>query len=166
MASEQGFLDYPGRFLTLWKAFAADRRSSHVRNMAAWQNDTEWRLAFIDWYQQRLESDTRERFDSKAFVELAPAQREVLLWLGHNHPRGTTWSRMEDAMTRRGHADGAQSVDLLIDHLELVEHYGPFEVKGEGRLRQANNNTPFQVSVFPELFSGGSRKKRRLPAAW
>ena len=96
MASEQGFLRHPARFLTLWSAyggvpkhwhrFASSNRTAKLRDFTLWPDDSAWRRAFLD-DERRLLADPEERFDNAAYVELAPQTREVLLWLARNCPR-------------------------------------------------------------------------------
>ncbi len=102
MASEQGLLQRPGRFLTLWCAFGGVPRNwerfailppGNLADMGAWKSDDAWRMAFLDWHREMLADSPRERFDSKAFIELAEPTRDALLWLARSHPRGTVFSR-------------------------------------------------------------------------
>lgn len=163
MAAEQGFLRHPGRFLTLWTAyggvprhwhrFAADDRFARLREFDPWPDDAAWHRAFIDLERKVLE-DPEERFGSRAFVELAPQQREVLLWLAHNQPGGATLEEVEAGLGRRGDPTVLESLQLLQDHLRLVQLKGQFLVKETGRWRIIDNNTMFQLSVHPGIFDG------------
>ena len=161
MAAEQGFLRHPGRFLTLWTAyggvpkhwhrFADSNRFAKLREFSLWPDDAAWRRAFIDNEREFL-ADPEERFDSRSFVELAPQQREVLLWLAHNRPRGATLEEVEAGLGKRGDPTVLESLELLQDHLGLVQLKGQFLVKGTGRWRIIDNNTMFQISVHPGIF--------------
>ena len=160
MAQEQGFLQYPGRSLTLWTAFGgvpgrwrrfAREEAARLAEMGAWKSDRDWRMAFLDWHRNLLQDSPRERFDNKAYVELAKPAREALLHLAQK-PVGMTLSEFP-AELREKPDDGLQkSLDMLVKHLEMVERYGQFMVKGDPRWRIADNSALFQITVYPELF--------------
>ena len=164
MASEQGFLRHPARFLTLWSAFggvpkhwhrfANSGKTAKLRNFALWPDDSAWRKAFID-NECELLVDPEERFDSSSFVELAPQPSEVLLWLASNCPRGATNQELQDRLDRSGDQAILDALRVLQRHLELVEPKGQFNVKGTGRWRIIDNRTLFQITAFPELFGTG-----------
>ena len=165
MAVEQGFLRYPGRFLTLWSAygslpkhwhrFTTDERFAELREFAAWPDDAAWRRAFID-LERRVLEDPEERFDSRSFVEVTQQQRKVLLWLALNQPSGATLEEVEIGLGRRGDPAVLESLQLLQDHLRLVELKGQFLVKETGRWRIIDNNTMFQLSLHPGIFDSCS----------
>ena len=172
MAEEQRFLRNPGRFLTLWTAFGGIPRkwegfahgfdSVRLRDFAAWPDDRSWRLAFLDWQHRRLEDNPEERFDYRSHIELAEPHREVLLWLARNAPRGAAL-REFPAGLRRADRDPPlkESLEVLSCYLELMEQTREFQGGGEGRWSVADNNTLFQISVFPEFFD--MKIRQRLP---
>ena len=167
MASEQGFLQHPARFLTLWSAFGGvpkhwrrfteDDRATNLSNFLLWPDDSAWRKAFID-NECELLVDPEERFDSSSFVELAPQPREVLLWLANNRPRGATTQELQDKLNRSGDQAILDALRVLQRHLELVEPKGQFNVKGAGRWRIIDNRTLFQITAFPEMFDTGETR--------
>lgn len=171
MAGEQGFLEHPGRLLTLWTAFGGIPRYWHdfvhrednarLLDMAAWPDDAEWRRAFVQVQETQLAPGSDDRTDNRSHVELPPPQRDMLQWLAENHPNGTSWDRLADAMRSRGHEDIEEPLGMLIAHLELVQHYAQFWKKGVGRVRIVDNSTLFQRAVFPDLFA---TRRRVAPA--
>ncbi len=50
-------------------------------------------------------------------------------------------------------------LDVLRDHLQLIEMYGQFMVDGPGRFRIADNSTLYQINVHPELFDGSDHRR-------
>lgn len=175
MAEEHGILRSPGRFLTLWTAFggiprnweafaSSDRMALSLRDFAAWPDDGSWRRAFLSWQRQRLEEDPEERFDDRSHIELAEPHREILLWLALNAPRGATL-RDFPAELRRADRDPSlrTSLEMLANQLELVEQTGEFYGDSEGRWSVADNNTLFQLCVFPEMFGPGRRSDDTIP---
>ncbi len=166
MASEQGLLQRPGRFLTLWCAFGGVPRNwerfanlppGNPADMGAWESDDAWRMAFLDWHREMLADSPRERFDSKAFIELAEPTRDALLWLARSHPRGTVFSRFPAEMREVPGGALENTLDVLRDHLGMIERCYPFMVKEKPRWRIADNSTMFQIHVYPELFDGSER---------
>lgn len=174
MAEEHGFLRNPGRFLTLWTAFggiprnweafaSSDRNAGRLRDFAPWPDDGSWRLAFLDWQRLQLKDNPEERFDDRSHIELAEPHREVLLWLALNEPRG---AMVRDFPAGLRHADRdpplRKSLDVLSSQLELIEQTAEFYGGDESRWSVADNNTLFQISVFPELFGSGPVRGRAL----
>ena len=169
MAADQGFLQRPARFLTLWSAyggvpkhwhrFANSNRTAKLRDFTLWPDDSAWRRAFLD-DERRLLADPEERFDNAAYVELAPQTREVLLWLARNCPRGATTDELQVGLSKSGDQEILDSLWVLRRHLELVEPKGQFQVKGTARWRIIDNNTLFQITVYPELFE--TRRDQRV----
>ncbi len=49
-------------------------------------NMNEWRQALLDIERENLVSMKGERFDGRAFIELRPEHRDILLWIAENHP--------------------------------------------------------------------------------
>ena len=175
MADGQGFLRNPGRFLTLWTAFggiprnwkafaSSDDDAERLRDFAAWPDDRSWRIAFLDWQRRRLMGNPRERFDNRSFIELAPPHREVLLWLALNAPRGATLPEFPAGLR---HPDRnpplRESLEVLRKHLELIKQTGEFHGDDEGRWAISDNNTLFQLSVYPEMFKPGGRTDESVP---
>ena len=164
MAAEQGFLQHPARFLTLWSAyggvpkhwrrFAEDDDASKLYDFNLWPDDSAWRQSFID-SERALLADPEERFDSSSFVELAPQPREALLWLAHNRPRGATTKELQAGLGWSGDREVPDSLWVLNKHLGLVGPQGQFQVKGKVRWRIIDNRTLFQITAFPGLFETG-----------
>ncbi len=169
MAAEQGFLQRPGCLLTLWCAFGGMPRNwqqfavnspGNLADLNAWDHDDAWWMAFLDWHRAVLEDSPRERFDSKAFIELAEPAGDALLWLANDHPSGTVHSTFPaDLRDLPGNALG-EALDMLRDHLGMIEEYGQFLVREFPRYRIAGNSALFQIHVYPELFGrSGARRK-------
>ena len=162
MASEQGYLQYPKRFLTLWTAYGgipkhwnrlAERNDyRQLRQFGAWPDDAAWRRAFLERERQVL-TDTEERFNSRSFVELAPEQRDVLLWLANNRPRGATEKQIAAGIGKKGDRAVSDALNVLSTHLQLVEPKWEFLGKKTCRWRISDNNTLFQINVFLQLFA-------------
>ncbi|MCY4542178.1 MAG: ATP-binding protein [Rhodobacteraceae bacterium] len=166
MAAEQRLLDRPGRFLTLWTAFGGmpghwERFATHdewakLRDFDALDDDRAWRAAFIEAELNHLESVPEDRYDNRAFVELTPEGRQILLHLGRGRRRGCTIGEFPPEMSKRAEQTLEDSLDVLEGHLELVgpvwEFLGPTK-----RWRVIDNNTQFQIDVMP----AGRGKSRR-----
>ncbi|MCY4542854.1 MAG: ATP-binding protein [Rhodobacteraceae bacterium] len=169
MAREHGFLAHPGRFMTLWTAFgglpsqwegfAVDRDAEALRDFAAWLDDDDWRLAFLDRQRARIVEVAGERYDDGAFVELAPATRDLLLWLGRHAPRGAREHELPAALRKRADPPLEESCGTLVRHLELLA--GRVEFLGDSRFCNwtvTDCLAKFQIHVFGV---GMRRVKRR-----
>ena len=188
MAEKHGFLQYPGRMLTLWTAFGgvpgrwrnfADQRDEPGRlaDMAAWDDDDAWRKAFLGWHRQLLEDNPRERFDHRAFVELAPKAREALLWLALPRPKAEKFRDFPEALRKPPKPIPVQelviiedprkppemalgpALDMMRDHLGLVECNAEFMIDSHPKYRIADNSTLFQINVYREMFAQAGRQK-------
>ncbi len=166
VASEQGFLERPGLFLTMWTAFggiprnwerfATGTESAGLRDFSAWRCDDAWRLAFLE-LQREIVNNPDERFDSKAFVELAGETREALLWLALNWPRGAKLRQFPKELRGRDPEKSlGPAMKMLSEYLELAEMREPFlrsietypNGKGTRCWRISDNNTIFQIAVL------------------
>ena len=157
MAAEQGILASPAKFLTLWTAY--DGIPCHWDRYCTTQNydqlhgiddERQWRLAWLAAEQNFLSGDERERWDAKAWIELKDEQREIMLWLGQNHPhRGATINEMPPTLRELPGRDAALRV--LTEQLKLLRPTLPLLEKGRYRWVINDNNTLFQTHVFPEL---------------
>ncbi len=173
MAEEQGFLRHPGRFLTLWTAFggiprhweafaSSDQNADALRDFSSWQDDKSWLQSFVEWQRGRLEGDPEERFDNRSFIELAAPHRDALLWLGLHEPRGAMIREFPADLRNQTDPPLKESLDVLRKHLQLVDYRGEFYGKGDGRWGVADNNTLFQIAMFPDLFESDSLPVRAL----
>ena len=157
MAAEQGVLADPHRFLTLWTAYGGMPSHWHryytgpdYMHLHKKENDKEWRQDWLKVEGDLLMNDERERWDAKAWIELKDEQREIMLWLGQNHPhRGATISDMPPTLRELPGRDGALRV--LTEQLKLLRPTLPLLEKGRYRWIIIDNNTLFQTHVFPEL---------------
>ncbi len=178
MAQEQGILQFPGRMLTLWTAFGGvpgkwrnfvaapppvvapgEERIPALADMGAWKSDHAWRKAFLAWERLRLQQGPRERFDNKAYVELAEVAKEALLWLALPRPKTEKFSDFPVELRRRPNRALGDALDTLRDHLGLVEYTAEFMTESYPRWRIADNSTLFQINVYPELFTQAGRQK-------
>ena len=175
MAEKQGFLQYPGRMLTLWTAFGGvpgnwerfvGEEADNLARMGAWDNDDAWREAFLGWYRQLL-GDPEERYDNRAFVELGIRARQALLHLALRAPKAQKFKDFPKELRQPPKTEPGQrpemglgdALEMLHGHLGLVEYSAEFMATSEPKWRIADNNTLFQLSVCPELFAQLARKK-------
>ena len=159
MAAEHGILAHPNRFLTLWTAYGGVPKQWHrfadglsadgvnAQRLGAWPDERRWRLAFLDAEQQVLRSDPEERFDNRAFIELAEPHREVLLWMGRRRPKGAAVQDFPQELRQRAEPTLQESLNTLDEHLELIEQDGEFLERGN-RWRVSENSTMFQICVL------------------
>ena len=169
MASEQGLLARPNQFLTLWTAYGgmpshwqryctADKYS-HLHKI---EDMDEWRQAFLDIERDNLVTVKGERFDDRAFVELQPIHRDILLWIAENHPN----KGLRAADVARGFEFGNEDIiyknlDFLRDRLKLMDTIWPIDKVDKCKWLITDNNTVFQLNVFREIFK--TRKHTRKP---
>ncbi len=156
MANQQGVLSDPKRFLTLWTAYGGiprhwnryctHRSYSHLYDI---KDIKEWRHAFIATELNLLKGNQEERFDTKAYIELPEVQREILLQIGQNKPKGDQLDGLNKKLYDKDTREKA--LIQLMNHLELVDMSAPFYDKGSVRWRIVDNNTLFQISVFGEI---------------
>ena len=175
IAAKHGFLRNPSRFLTLWTAFggipqnweafaSSDDDAERLRDFSAWPNDETWRSSFLDWQYRRLTRQPIEHFDDRSSIELTGPHREILLWLALNRPKGAMVREFPTDLQRGDRNPPLRkSLDVLSGQLELIEKTGEFYGSGECRWSVTDNNTLFQLSVFPDLFEPGGSSDESIP---
>ncbi|MCY4541383.1 MAG: hypothetical protein OXB95_03155 [Rhodobacteraceae bacterium] len=161
---------HPSRFLTLWTAYGGmpghwERFATHddwrsLREFAAWDDDGEWRANFIETEQRYLDHNPEDRYDNRAFVELAEAHREALLHLANGPGRGCALKEFPNVLRRKADPTLKESLKILAKHLELVEENHDFHGHNS-RWRMADNNTRFQISVLRKRQAGTTRLRRK-----
>ncbi len=143
MAEEHGPLDRPARFLTLWTTFGGmpdqwERFVTRDRFAKLWDIDTwpddgrEWRLTFIRAQREWLEENPDDRFDSRAFTDLAPPHRDALLWLAGNSQQGKRTHRFPRELKKRNSPELDDFLSMPVTHLGLVPDCGSFQIMGNG----------------------------------
>jgi len=187
VAAAHGALSRPARFLTLWTAFGGmperwegfvtDGNGAFVRDFLEHPDDTAWRQGFLERELERLDAE-ENRFDSGAWLSLAPGLRPLMARLGDRDYRGglpfgvffdsarrvatrggagfpkgePTWDTvMRDMKRMRDH------MDLVIDRPAFLDPDQDLEARRPWRLD--DGIALFQARVFPELF-GKTRRKR------
>ena len=166
MASEQGLLARPSQFLTLWTAYGGmpshwKRYCTEARysNLHTMHNMNEWRQALLDIEGENLVSVKGERFDDRAFIELQPEHRKLLLWIAQNHlKKGVKVKDIAIEGTFGNENDINEKMVFFHDRLKLMDMVEPFDRKDFGKWQISDNNTLFQLNVFRELFESLIRK--------
>ncbi len=167
VAEDHGILAEPGKFLTLWTAYGGMPRNwrrycmanSHA-HLHGISDMNEWRQEFLKIEHQVLENGYRERFDDRAFVELQPEHRNLFLWIGERHPRGV---QLREIPGKYG--NNPAKIELLRfmrNRVGLMGKNMPFGIEEQSRWRITDNNTLFQVGVFPEIWKVSPREKTTL----
>ena len=194
MADDHGWLKYPKRYLTLWTAFGGIPRhwerfanpKNALGNFREWTNDDAWRTAFVKHELSRVIRKDEERFDNKAFVELADLPRELLVWMANNRPNGEEETKIRqsiigtlprptdideweaNAKTKR---EWEWALNVLCHHLDMIEPYRPYGERSKPRSwRICDNTTLFQLAVLGLSRTGReyevtSEKHLDLPSA-
>ena len=173
MAAGQGLLAHPRRFLTLWTAyggmpghwerFATDDRWEELRDFGAWVDERQWRFAFIAMERNHLEAEPEDRYDNRAFVQLAAPHREALLWLGENQPKGATENEFPPELRQRAIPSLADSLQVLERHLGLVTRRREFPGGRNSRHRWeiADGPAAFQIHVLDLADASGLDRRGR-----
>ncbi|MCY4542699.1 MAG: hypothetical protein OXB95_09970, partial [Rhodobacteraceae bacterium] len=168
MAAEHGFLACPRRFLTLWTAYGGmpnhwerfvssqRERWRQLHDFCAWNDETVWRAAFVKAEREHLDDEPADRYDNRSYVELAEPHREVLLHLAGGRRRGYAGREFPQRMRRRDDPSLKQSLEVLSNHLELIEENHDFHGLNS-RWRMADNNTQFQVTLTGGRTAGVAR---------
>lgn len=164
MANQQGILIDPKKFLILWAAYGGmphhwhryctSKKYSHLHEMS---DIKEWRSAFLTAEKITLESNSEERFDTKAYMELPDIQRGILLHIGRNKPQGDQLRGFSSNL--RDKATLGRALDQLLD-LELIDIKTPFYADGPERWCISDNNALFQIMVFREIIKLKGATKR------
>ncbi len=174
IAAEQGLLDRPDRFLTLWAAYGGvpklwERFMENRKRLDGYfsMDDDVWPYAFIAAEADIL-SDSSERFEASAYVEFERWGREAMLELGREKSGildgRTLVSLLRKRLPERDR-DGL-TVDALEEELDLMhrrmgsvrpirEFLGP--TGAATRWAVDDRYILFQIHVFPEIF----RERRR-----
>ena len=172
MADDHGWLANPMRYLTLWTAFGGIPRNwerfaepeNAVGFFDQWSDDDAWRTAFVKHEFSRVINDDEERFDSKAFVELAAIPRELLVWMADNRPNGEEETKIRQSIFGsaprptninewEANVDTdrkwAWALHVLDNHLNMIESYKPYGGSSKPRSwRIRDNTTLFQLAVL------------------
>ena len=172
MADDHGWLKYPKRFLTLWTAFGGIPRNwerfanpkNALGNFREWTNDDAWRTAFVKHELSRVIRKNEERYDSKAFVDLAALPRELLVWMANHRPNGEEETKIRQSIL--GYPPRPTDIDeweanantnrawewalhVLYSHLDMIEPYQPYgECSKTRSWRIRDNTTLFQLAVL------------------
>ncbi len=167
VAEEHDILAEPGKFLTLWTAYGGmprnwrrycmDDSHAHLHGIS---DRNEWRQEFLKIEHQILENGYRERFDDRAFVELQPEHRNLFLWIGERHPRGVQLREIPGE-----YGNNPAKIELLRfmkDRVGLMDRNMPFGIEEQSRWRITDNNTLFQVGVFPGIWKVATRERTTL----
>ncbi len=189
IAQAHGWDQRPGRFHTLWTAydgmprewerFAQSRDAppelrkweppsgDPVRDHAA---DQDWRRALVRHERAVLERDSRQRWDSKAYVELAKPLIDAIIWMGQNRVPGQVIPGQDivGGIVREARAneitlDPPLALGDLNDRLEALErdtdivrqrHHFIGRIPGFARPCWSlnDNATLFQLCIAPDLF--------------
>ena len=194
MADDHGWLKYPKRYLTLWTAFGGIPRNwkrfaspeNALGNFREWTNDDAWRTAFLRQEFSRVIGDNEERFDSKAFVELADLPRELLVWMANHRPNGEEETKIRQSIlgTPRRPTDIDEwkanantkrewewALNVLCHHLDMIEPYRSYGERSKPRSWRIHDNTTlFQLAVLGLSRTGReyevtSEKHLDLPSA-
>ena len=147
MAEEHGFLQDPGKFLTLWTAYGGmpgnwERFATHdvfrnLRDFSAWPNDgNDWHMAFIETEKNWLRENPEDRYDWKAYVSLSRENRDILLWMARNAPRGCRENRFPQHIRMRKNPDFRTSVEQMSGRLELIAENREFAKENAKKLLQ------------------------------
>ncbi|MDE2738791.1 MAG: hypothetical protein OXH47_04620 [Paracoccaceae bacterium] len=157
MASEQGILKEPGKFLTLWTAYGGiprnweryctDDRFAHLHSIS---DEKEWRMAFL-MAEKTFLTEPMERFDARTFIELTSEVRDVLLWFGREHPRGAKLDLIPSELGSR--AFKLEACEMLHTDLDLMDRYGPLLIRDNVRWKITDQYTLFQINIFRELMT-------------
>ena len=158
LASDHGFLRYPGRFLSMysalgglpqdWRRFVEmdDRRES----LDSHESDEAWRRAFIAEQLAWLMGYPKERlWTSAAYIELAETSREVCLLLGRNQGGLSSQEIAEEIKNswNKDEMDVHRSLELLHTHLQLIDCAATY-TGGNPRWRISHHPALFQISVM------------------
>ena len=167
VADDHGILAEPGKFLTLWTAYGGMPRNwrrycmedshAHLHDIS---DMNEWRQEFLKIEHQILENGYRERFDDRAFVELQAEHRNLFLWIGERHPRGVQLREIPGE-----YGNNPAKIELLRfmkDRVGLMDRNMPFGIEEQSRWRITDNNTLFQVGVFPGIWKVTTRERTTL----
>lgn len=182
MAAEHGLLARPGRFLSLWTAWDGlprnrerlieDPQYTALLDPAAIADDDDWRRAFLQIERETLE-DPKERVDSRAAVELSEDARAALIWMSHQSARGAGTREIASGAGLASRDAADRALRILETHLELVRWDGPMLAAspGRGAWRITDNNSLFQLNVFPDLFTSGrsaatTRRDPEMELTW
>ena len=164
MAAEHGLLSRPGRLLTLWTAYGGIPRNwerfvtasdgARLRGLHS-PDDGAWRRAFLQ-DELKILDEPSELFDGRAYVELAPDLRKVVLRLGRGPARGMRIADLAAEFRPGGARDLGDDLLTLRQHLEMVMAVGEFFGRRESgiRWRIDDASSLFQLRVFQELFKG------------
>ena len=161
MAAEQGILSSPGKFLTLWTSYGGIPRNWEryctdelYLPLHAIDDEDDWRRAFLSTERTFL-TEPKERFDARTFIELERSVRDILLWIGRNHPRGVQLNDIPFS----DFASKLTAVQMLETELDLMSVHSPVGQRDHSRWKISAQYTLFQIHVFPELMTRPEGKR-------
>ena len=168
MAAEQGILVGPEKFLTLftaydglprhWERYCTDERYEELHTIT---DERQWRQ---DWLavERKVLDEPRERWDSKVWIELKDTQRDLLLWIGQNKPRGVRLSRIAPELDLGTLDDKLEMLKHLRRWLGMVDQTVLVGESDKPRWAITELNTLFQINVFRDI---NPQKDHQPPAS-
>ncbi len=127
MAQDQGWLDFPGRFLTLyaafgnvpryWEEFHGGERKGPAA-MMRWDDDAAWRLAFAEWALSKTRDSWRDPLHAWTSGELSDDNQAVLKALARHRTGWRTAAELRGGL--KFGADDAWEEDRILDSLENI----------------------------------------------
>ena len=189
IAQAHGWDRRPGRFHTLWTAYDGMPREwerfAQSRDtppeLREWEPpsgdpamdhaaDQDWRRDLVRHEREVLEKYSRQRWDSKAYVELAKPLIDAIIWMGQNREPGQVipgkdivGGIVREARANEITLDPPLALGDLNDRLEALErdtdivrqrHHFIGRIPGSSRPCWSlnDNTTLFQLCIAPDLF--------------
>lgn len=172
MAVEHGWLERPGRFLTLytafggipalWEGFAGNAEAAEsYRNL---EDDDLWRKRFVGSQLEWLRDNMHERYDAKANVEMGEHTRKILLYVA----RPENMRGVREDKVRRKTMPGTEDVafdrqyNIVCGHLEMLEQTDRPKEGRVSKLRVRDHHTLWQLWLLehgPGAMSGDKDAK-------
>ncbi|MCY3877588.1 MAG: ATP-binding protein [Rhodobacteraceae bacterium] len=179
MASEQGWLSRPKRFLTAYTVFGGNprlwRRMSEENAEEPLPeppdgDDDAWRMGFLEREISRMRGDPRERFDFRSLVTLDSDARKAAELVAR-HFRGVREEKVRGLFTGKNREDAEgrciSALNTLKWHLHMVEQTPSAKPYGPSKIRMKDTQTLFQLrvaSLWPEAGVGGSAAGKAMGA--
>lgn len=164
MAAEQGLLEEPSRFLTLWTAYGGmplywlryctENTYAHLHTI---KDMDDWRKEFLAIEENNMLAVKGERFDDRTYIELQPLHTEILLWFAKSHHN--TGFSVNDIVHEGVFGEEIEIEKKMFffqDKLKLMKNVNPFDKFKEKHYQKwfiSDNNTLFQLNVYREMFN-------------
>ena len=165
VADEHGWLERPGRFLTLWTAFGGVPRyweefsATSAADFSAWEDDGDWRLAFAHGLVEDIAPGWNSHMTAM-MREFTPVNRHLLHYLASANANRTGFGDIRAALDVKQEDVGVlhERLQAMWKEMHIIERVRPIPVdpekepaRADTRWRFSDNQMQLWIRVLQPL---------------